>query len=324
MRLIATGASGIRAQQLAMDTAANNLANINTAGFKGGRAEFAETLASLVRPENLGLPIGVSVPGALSVGAGVSVSGVGKDFSPGAAITTDNVWDLNIQGDGFFQVALPNRETAYTRAGSFKLNAKGQVVDGQGNYLAVRIPQQATNISVGPSGEISAVILGEQRVFGSIELAGPNGQTHNTPNGPYTVDNSGRLRDENGFLPPAIIVIPQQASDISISADGEITGFIQGNPQVFGQVTLAGFNNREGLTAIGNNLFVPSANSGNVKVGLPGRNLGEVHANSLEQSNVDMASSMTDLIQVQRAYQLNSRMVRDGDEMWGIANSIRR
>jgi len=324
MRLIGTGASGIRAQQIALDTVANNLANVNTMGFKAGRPDFAETLAVLVRSENVELPIGASVPEALSVGSGVAVNGVGTDFNQGNRITTDNIWDLSIQGEGFFQVNLSNGETAYTRAGSFEPDANGQLVDGQGNFLAVRIPPQTENITVGNNGEITGTILGKQRVFGKIGTIGPNGQIPYTATGPLAVDNSGRLIDGNGVLVPAMIAVPQEATDISLSKDGAITGFVDGNPQVFGQITLARFSNPEGLNKIGDNLFITSASSGNVAVGLPGQNSGEVYSNSLEQSNVDMASVMTDLIQAQRAYQLNSRMVQDGDEMWGIANAIRR
>ncbi|HWQ71481.1 MAG TPA: flagellar hook-basal body protein [Desulfitobacteriaceae bacterium] len=324
MRLIGTGASGIRAQQLALDTVANNLANVNTMGFKSGRPNFAETLAVIVRSENAVLPIGAMVPEALSVGSGVAVNGVGTDFNQGNMITTDNVWDLSIQGEGFFQVALPSGETAYTRAGSFKLNANGQLVDGQGNFLAVRIPQETTDIAVGANGEITGTISGSQRIFGYIGSVGPDGQTPYAPPGPYTVDISGRLVDGNGTLSPAMLVVPQEATGISVGKDGVLTGLIEEKPQVFGQVTLAGFSNPEGLTKIGDNLFAASVNSGNVQVSLPGQNSGIVYSNFLEQSNVDMASAMTDLIQAQRAYQLNSRMVQDGNEMWGLANAIRR
>ncbi|KJR45791.1 Flagellar hook protein FlgE [Desulfosporosinus sp. I2] len=99
---------------------------------------------------------------------------------------------------------------------------------------------------------------------------------------------------------------------------------------VFGQLVLAGFQNPEGLLRNENNLFVPTVNSGQPQVGQPGSTtagnlvLGTIRGQSLEQSNVDLATSMTDLIQVQRAYQVNARLVQDGDQMWGIANALRR
>jgi flagellar basal-body rod protein FlgG len=324
MRLIATGASGIRAQQLAMDITADNLANVATPGFKAGRLDFAETLAAAVRPENVALPNGTSVPEGFSVGSGVLVNGVGQDFRQGAICTTDNVWDMSIQGPGLFQVSLSDGETAYTRAGLFKPNANGQLVDGQGNLLAVRIPLETANISVDPSGKITGIIMGQQRTFGTVGSSGFEGQTQYMPTGPYTVDSFGRLRDGRGFLVPAMIVVPQQASAASISKDGVISGFIEGKPQVFGQVTLADFTNQESLNRIGDNLAITSASSGNAEIGLPGQGMGEICSSSLEQSNADMAVAMTDLIQIQRAYQMNARLIQDGDQMWGQANSLRR
>ncbi|MFZ3101230.1 MAG: flagellar hook-basal body protein [Desulfitobacteriaceae bacterium] len=263
MHLIGTAASGIRAQQLAMDTVADNIANTNTIGFKASQVSFAETLKNVVRPEKATLPIGVSIPDALSVGAGVILNGVGTDFSQGPISTTENIWDLNIEGEGFFQVIRPNGETAYTRAGSFRTNANGQLQDSQGNLLA-------------------------------------------------------------GGIPSTAILVPKEATEVSVSTDGELKGVVQGITQAFGQITLAGFANQEGLFKVGDNLYTSSANSGDAVIGFPGQNLGIVHSKALEQSNVNLGSAMTDLIQVQRVYQLNSRMVQDGDRMWDIANTIRR
>ncbi len=325
MRLIGTGASGIRAQQQALDIVANNLANVNTIGFKANRANFAATLATLTSPGNLS--IGTSVTEALNIGAGAYLNGVGTDFSQGSVSQTDNVWDLSIQGDGFFHVTTPDGETAYTRAGSFKPDAQGQLVDDAGNFLAVRIPQQTTNITVSPNGEITGTLLGKLMVFGNIGQTSQNGQAPYKPLGPFNVDNSGQLVDGNGYLPSTIILVPRDATEVSISTDGEIKGLVQGKSQVFGQLTLAGFSNQEGLNKAGDNLFKASANSGNLEVSIPGQNLGKVgkvSSNTLEQSNVDLATSMTDLIQVQRAYQMNSRMIKDGDKMWELANSMRR
>lgn len=327
MSLIGTGASGIRAQQQVLDIVANNLANANTIGFKADRANFAETLATLTSPGNLS--IGTSVTEALNIGGGGYLNGVGTDFSQGLVSQTDNVWDLSIQGDGFFQVTTPNGETAYTRAGSFKPDALGQLVDDSGNFLAVRIPQQTTNINVSPNGEITGTLLGKLMVFGNIgqTQTSQNGEAPYTPLGPFYVDDSGQLVDGNRYLPSTLILVPREVTEVSISTDGEIKGLVQGKSQVFGQLTLAAFSNQEGLIKAGDNLFKASVNSGNVEVSLPGQamgKVGKVSSKTLEQSNVDLAMSMTDLIQVQRAYQMNSRMLQNGDKMWELANSLRR
>ncbi len=325
MRVIEVGVLGIKTQQLAMDIVANNLANANTVGYKARRIDFAETLATITSQGNL--PIGASVTETSNSEVGGFVNGLGTDFSQGLTIKTDNVWDLGIQGEGFFQVATTNGETAYTRSGSFKPDVKGQLVNDAGNFLAVRIPPQTTNINVNDDGEISGTLLGKSMVFGNIGQDSQIGQVPYSPSGPYRVDDSGRLVDGNGYLPPTVILLPNEVSEVSISQDGEIRGLVQGKPQVFGQITLARFSYQDGLSEVGDNLFEATVNSGDLEVSIPGQDqgkVGKVFAKTLEQSNVNLTTSMTDLIQVQRAYQLSSRMLQNGVEMWELANSMRR
>jgi len=262
MRLVGTAASGIRAQQVALDTIGNNMANANTPGFKANQMNFAEALSIEVRSGNT--KTGGNTGGAkLSVGTGVVYNASGTNFQQGTLNPTDRPLDLGIDGSGLFQVMMPDGITGYTRAGAFQVDGAGQLADLQGNVVQ-------------PS-----------------------------------------------------ILIPSGATDLSVTSKGEITGVVAGAKTTFGQLSLAGFQNPEGLQKIGNNLFVPTVNSGAVQVGQPGSTLsnqvlGTIRSQSLEQSNVDLATTITDLMQVQRAYQVNARLVSDGDKMWGIANTLRR
>jgi len=264
MRLIGTAASGLRAQQVAMDTIGNNIANVNTLGFKAGQADFAEALSTAVSSGNT-KAAGSTGAGAatLDVGAGVVYNAIGTNFQQGTLTPTDRPLDLGIDGAGFFQVKTPDGSTAYTRVGNFQVDGSGKLADMQGNVVqpSISIPSDATNLIVATNGEIKGVVAGAEKIFG--------------------------------------------------------------------QISLVGFQNPEGLQKNADSLFVPTVNSGAPQVGRPGSTignqvLGTIQGQSLEQSNVDLATQMTDLMQVQRAYQLNARLVSDGDQMWGIANSIRR
>ena len=196
------------------------------------------------------------------------------------------------------------------------------LVNSEGQVLALRIPSEIPNGKVDPSGQVTGMLNGENVVLG---------QVLNKVNAPYSVDQEGRLIDVQGNLAQTAIILPAGASDLSISSNGIIRGKVNGAMQTLGIVSIVTFPNQGGLERIGGNLFRLSGagTEGMPLVGLGGdalqnRQLGTIRSQALEQSNVDLASSMTDLIQVQRAYQMNSRMVSYGDQMWGVANSMRR
>ena len=164
---------------------------------------------------------------------------------------------------------------------------------------------------------------------GFFQVKTTDGNVGYTRAGTLQVDGSGQLADQHGNVIQPSILIPSGVTDLSVSRNGEISGIVAGVKKTFGQISLAEFQNPQGLQQNGNNLFVPTVNSGAPQVGQPGSTignqvLGTIRSQSLEQSNVDLAISMTDLMQVQRAYQMNARLISDGDQMWGVANSIRR
>jgi flagellar basal-body rod protein FlgG len=331
MRLLGTAASGLRAQQAAMDTVGNNIANVNTPGYKTNRMEFSEALASELRSEEAtsnGEPVGERI----SVGAGVIYNAISTDFRQGTLMDSQNPLDMGIDGEGFFPIRMVNGQSGYTRVGNFQTDAQGRLVNANGQMLELRIPAEVTDLSVDLEGRITGDLNGEQKVFGRIVPQTPEDDLMGDFFGMIQTDELGRVVDGNGEILPVALIVPEGASEISVSSDGTVSGSINGTREEFGRVTITAFTNPGGLEKVGDNLFViPNSPgvAGTEFVGIPGsqvqeRTLGQIRSNALEQSNVDLGTAMTDLIQVQRAYQMNARMITNGDQMWSIANSLRR
>ena len=175
IRSLNTAASGMNAQQLNIDVIANNLANVNTPGFKKSRAEFQDLFYQQLRPTTeTDEQAGQGSPAPLEVGQGVRAIATQKMFGQGTLVQTNNELDIAVEGDGFFQVQMPDGNLAYTRNGTFKLDATGQLVTSEGQILdpPVLIPEDARGIVVAPDGTVS-VIPGnseEQVEVGQIEL----------------------------------------------------------------------------------------------------------------------------------------------------------
>ncbi len=174
MRALYTAASGMIAQQYNMDTISNNLANVDTAGFKNNLARFQDLIYQQLQAP--GAPIGPSiVPVGQQVGLGVKVSSSEKIFTQGSLQSTGNNLDVAIEGDGFFQVTLPDGTTAYTRDGGFKEDANGSLVTSDGYFLQpqITIPQNALSVQVGETGIVTAQVPGtsQPEQLGQITLA---------------------------------------------------------------------------------------------------------------------------------------------------------
>jgi flagellar basal-body rod protein FlgG len=174
MRSLYTAASGMIAQQYNMDTISNNLANVDTAGFKGNQARFQDLVYQTLQAP--GAPIGASiVPVGQQVGLGVKVSDSEKIFTQGSLVQTSNNLDSAIEGDGFFQVTMPDGTTAYTRDGSFKEDANGSIVTAEGYFVQpqITIPQNAISVAIGPDGTVTAQVPGsaQPQTLGQLQLA---------------------------------------------------------------------------------------------------------------------------------------------------------
>ncbi len=262
IRALYSAASGMTAQETNVDNIANNLANANTVGFKSRRAQFQDLMyQSMVQPGTASGQTTV-VPTGLQLGLGTRAASNEIVFTQGSFSETDNPLDLVIQGNGFFQIQMPNGTTAYTRAGSFQLDKTGNIVNGQGYALSpqITIPATAQQISIASDGTVS-----------------------------YTLPNQ---------------TAAQQA----------------------GQIQLANFQNPAGLNGIGNNLYTPTDASGDPTVGVPGgaEGLGSLLQGYVEQSNVSIVNEFINLIQAQRGYESNSKVVQAADQMYQQVNNLSR
>jgi flagellar basal-body rod protein FlgG len=261
MQALRTAATGMAAQQLNVEVISNNIAIMNTVGFKRQRAEFQDLLyQTLVRAGTQSSSQGTVVPTGVQIGAGVRAGATYRITTQGSLTRTDNRYDLAIDGRGFFQVLMPSGETAYTRAGNFSVNDQGQLV---------------------------------------------------------TTD---------GYLVQPAITIPQDATDVTISATGQVQVTQAGTtaPSVVGQLQLSTFLNEAGLEAQGGNLFLESAASGSATTGSPGDpGIGRLVQGYTEASNVDPVSEITSLIVAQRAYEMNSKVITTADQMLATANQVK-
>ncbi|HEV7662182.1 MAG TPA: flagellar hook-basal body protein [Chloroflexota bacterium] len=253
--------TGMLASQRQLDVVSNNLANANSTGFKKAVAHTTDAgyQAGLNAPVG---PGGIDVR-LVGIGEGTQLADINHEFMPGAVQATGNPLDVALQGDGFFQVTMPDGSTGYTRDGSFGLNATGQLVTSGG--LAVQ-STTGGNLVVPP---------------GSISVR---------------FDDGGQL----------------MATDPT------------GAEQAIGALGLAQFPNNGGLLASGQSLWTPTATSGAaMPVTTTAATAPLVVAGGLEASNVDMAVEFTRLIQAQRSYQMNSKVVQAWDDIERMAHELR-
>lgn len=175
LRSLWTAASGMQAQQLNIDVLSNNLANVNTAGFKRSRADFQDLLYETLRLAGASSSSTTEVPTGIQLGHGTRPAAVQKIFMQGEYKQTKNELDIAIEGDGFFQVTMPDGEIAYTRAGAFKLDSEGRIVTSDGYSIEpeITIPTDSMQISIGTDGTVSVSQAGESEAteVGTIQLA---------------------------------------------------------------------------------------------------------------------------------------------------------
>ncbi|MGV3523688.1 MAG: flagellar basal-body rod protein FlgG [Candidatus Sericytochromatia bacterium] len=172
MRALFTAASGMKAQQLNLDVTSNNLANVNTTGFKAFRTEFQDLHYQMLRQPGSQVTTSITSPEGIEIGMGTNVVGTPRAFGQGDFQLTENPYDLAIQGNGFFRVTMPDGSLAYTRDGSFKVNANGSLVTANGYFLdpAITIDQNASNVTIGNDGSVSQTTNGLTTVVGQIQL----------------------------------------------------------------------------------------------------------------------------------------------------------
>lgn len=244
--------SGLDAQQTRMAVISNNLANVNTTGFKKARPIFEDLMYQNVRQAGAQSTQNTQLPTGLQLGTGVRTVATEKLHTQGNIQQTENSLDIAISGRGYLQILMPNGEINYTRDGSFKLDSNGQMVTSGGLSLepAVTVPPDALSLTIGRDG---------------------------------------------------IITIQQPGSPAAVQ---------------IGQLQLADFINPAGLTPIGENLFRQTVASGDPVIGNPGDNeLGSTQQGALETSNVNVVEELVNMIETQRAYEMNSKAISTTDQM---------
>ncbi|HUZ12682.1 MAG TPA: flagellar basal-body rod protein FlgG [Caulobacteraceae bacterium] len=176
MQALRTAATGMAAQQLNVEVISNNIANMNTVGFKRQRAEFEDLLYQTLQQAGAqSSDQGNVVPTGVQIGAGVRAGSVYRITTQGTLTQTGNAFDLAINGPGYFQVLLPDGETAYTRAGNFSVNDQGQMVTADGYLVqpSIAVPPNATQVTISQQGQVEAAVPGQNapQVVGQIVLA---------------------------------------------------------------------------------------------------------------------------------------------------------
>ena len=241
--------TGLDAQQTNISVTSNNLANASTVGFKRGRAVFEDLLYQKINQPGGRSSANSYLPEGLMIGAGAKVVATQRQFGQGDVETTDNSFDLMIQGRGFFEIELPDGTTAYTRNGQFTKNEEGTIVtSGEGYPLLpqIQIPENATSMTVSRDGQVSVVVANETA------------------------------------------------------------------SQDLGQITVTG------LESIGDNLYLETTASGAPQQGIGGQDgMGVIRQNMLETSNVKVTEELVNLIQAQRVYEMNSKVLTTVDSMMG-------
>jgi flagellar basal-body rod protein FlgG len=206
MRALRIAATGMAAQQLNVEVISNNIANMNTIGFKRQRAEFQDLLYENI--ERMGAQsseTGTVVPTGVQVGSGVKTGSVYRITQQGGMTRTDNKFDVAISGRGYFNILLPSGETAYTRAGNFSVNQTGQIVTAEGYVVQpqVSVPQNATDVTISKTGQVQATIPGQTapQIVGNLQLS----SFYNEAGLEAIGDNLFR---ESGASGPAVIATP--------------------------------------------------------------------------------------------------------------------
>ena len=320
LRSMFSGVSGLRNHQIKMDVVGNNIANVNTYGFKASRVTFQELYTQTMRSASTSSPtIGGRNP--MQVGLGISTATVDVLHTTGGTQMTDSGLDLAINGEGFFTVSRGDF-TYYTRVGNFAINPiDGALVNGSGLYLQglmydMVFYDEDGNAMTTPGGDP----YWTPEFFGSGEdwpTYGGISREDTVVVYSETIDGTYDLRDPANAENIGRIYIPLNIDNIAIDARGVITGLTEGGDLIqIGQVLLTTFANPAGLTRVGSNLFIQSGNSGDPNINYPGEiGVGETIDSSLEMSNVDLSKEFTDMIITQRGFQANSRIITVSDSL---------
>ena len=250
--------TGLDAQQTRMSVISNNLANVNTMGFKRDRAVFEDLLYQNIKQAGAQTSADTQAPTGLLLGTGTRIVATEKLHTQGNMVSTENALDVAIDGQGYFQILRPDSTIGYSRDGSFKLSVDGNLVTA------------------------------------------------------------------NGYLLQPQITIPADAQSITIGADGTVSvmQFGQSQATAVGNLQVAMFVNPAGLQPVGENMFVETGSSGPAQLATPAQaGAGKLVQGALEASNVNVVEEMVNMIETQRAYEVNSKAISAADQMLKFVNN---
>lgn len=264
IRALWNSRSAMSAQQEKLDSISNNLANVNTVGYKREDVSFQDLVYETLNRK--GYPNNGNNPNEPLNGSGVRATEWIRDNSQGVLRETGVKTDLAIDGEGLFRVTLPNGNKAYERSGSFNVDSNGDIVDKNGNKLDIDFTEEGAELF-----------------------------------------NSGATFSENNLI---------------VEKNGDVFVNIQNNTEersvLYGKINIYSPIGQNSLSSIGENLYVPNAGTQ-----MNGALDSDIRQGFLEESNVDVAKELTDMIVAQRSFELGSRGLKTADEMWGLINSMK-
>jgi len=305
MRSLYSGISGLKNHQTRMDVIGNNIANVNTTGYKTSRVIFQDIFSQTVS----GGKANTAISGGTNpkqIGLGIKLSTVDVIHTPAPLARTDNPFDMMISGDGFFIVDTPNGYL-YTRAGNFKLDDEGWLTTSDGYYV------------MGYVGNLKDYYVG------GSEDGGDGEDPDETPRSqPYIeIDDTFEIEYDKGLKAIRLRVDdpdeegkPIDLVGFAVGEDGSVSVIIDNEKVVIAKIALAMFSNPGGLEKAGNSTYRKTASSGDMVETLPQENgAGDIMGGGLEMSNVDLATEFTDMIVTQRGFQANSRIITVSDTL---------
>lgn len=259
LKALQTAVTGMTAQQVRIDNIANNLANVNTAGFKKSSADFSDLMYDQIKTPGTKNSSEAKAPVGIQIGHGTNVVAVYKNFSQGEYVDTKRNLDIAIEGRGFLRVTTDDGSTAYTRDGSLKIDGDGNLVTSSGHKIDpnITISQDAQSVAIGRDGTVSATLAGD-------------------------------------------------------SAASEL-----------GQLQITTFVNEAGMQYLGKGLYKETDSSGSAQDVTPGQNgSGTLLQGYLENSNVNIAEELINMVIAQRSYEANSRVIQTSNEVMRNINNI--
>ena len=289
MRSMFAAISGLKSHQIMMDVTANDIANVNTIGYKASRTTFKDSLSQLQRGGS-GQGPGQGGSNPAQVGLGAQLGSIDSVMGSGALQSTGNALDVAIQGEGWFRICqgtisagppvtvTPTAGTQeYTRAGNFSRNDDGYLVTGDGFYVLGRTVPSTTVTATPPGAD-------------------------------------------------QLIQIPQGATGVAVGQDGAVSYIPAGSATrtTAGYISLAKFPNENGLQRASGNRWTANAASGAEEISTPGGDFGATDSGTLEMSNVDLATEFTNMISAQRGFQANSRVISTADDMLNDLVNLKR